>query len=240
MNFLLRGPSGWGKTHLSLLICNYLSPGSFDYCLGNELVFHDEVRVHFIDEVHLLEHPEVLYPKMDSGRYVIVVATNDVAVLPEALVNRCTEFVFQKYRPEELREITQDALKKKLPDELLDYLIESCGYNPRIILGLSNRLNIILSRRTDALKSLSLEEFKEFLLVNFGIKDGLDTMSSRYIEALASVGGTASLQTIALLTHIDQNTLKMYVEPILLYKQLLTISSKGRKLSDGKTKIQPN
>ena len=82
MNILMRGPSGWGKTRMSFMICNYLTGGNFEYCLGDKLLFTDTVRVHFIDEVHLLEHPETIYPKMDSNKYVIVIATNDVASLP--------------------------------------------------------------------------------------------------------------------------------------------------------------
>ena len=115
MNFLMRGPSGWGKTRMSFMICNYLTGGDFDYQLaGDNFYFNEETRVHFIDEIHLLQTPEVLYPKMDSGKYVILLATNDAALLTEALVNRCTQFNFQPYTLEELREITRINLKTRV------------------------------------------------------------------------------------------------------------------------------
>ncbi len=231
MNMLMRGPSGWGKTRMSFMICNYLTGGGFEYCLGDKLLFTDSIRVHFIDEVHLLEQPETLYPRMDSGKYVVVLATNDVALLPEALSNRCDQFIFDRYTIPELREICRMNFKVEVQNSFLDYLIDSGGYNPRVIKSLISRLNIILFRRPDLIKGINLEEFKYLLQQTFGIKDGMDVMCTRYIEALTSLGGTAALATIATYTHIDQNTLKFYVEPVLLYKNRITISSKGRRLS---------
>jgi Holliday junction resolvasome RuvABC ATP-dependent DNA helicase subunit len=230
MNILIRGPSGWGKTRMSFMICNYLTGGNFEYCLGDKVQFNDRMRVHFIDEIHLLQHPEMLYPKMDSGKFVIILATNDVATLTEALVNRCTEFIFDKYSVVELREIARTALNAKVPDAFLDYISECGGANPRIIKGLISRLNIVLTRSPSILSSLSLETFKSLLQDTFGIVDGMDVLCTRYIESLASLGGTASLETISTFIHVDKNTLKYYVEPILLYKQKIKITSKGRSI----------
>ena len=230
MNILMRGPSGWGKTRMSFMICNYLTGGSYQYCLGDSVVFDEKTRVHFIDEVHLLEHPETVYPYMDSGKYVIVLATNDVALLPEALSNRCTEFIFDRYTIEELREICKMSLKVDMQNSFLDYIIESGGYNPRIIKNLIGRLNIILFRRPEIIIGLNLEEFKYLLQITFGIKDGMDIMCSRYLDTLKSLGGTASINTISTYIHIDQNTIKFYVEPVLLYKNRIKITSKGRSL----------
>ena len=230
MNMLMRGPSGWGKTRKSYMVCNNLTGGDFEYCFGDKLVFTDSKRVHFIDEVHLLEHPEVLYPKMDSGKFVIVIATNDVALLPEALSNRCVEFIFDKYSKAELREIGGGFLLTPLPIEFLDYIIESGGGNPRMIKNLVGRLNIILTRRPNLVKNINLDQFKILLEELFGIVDGMDIMCNRYLDALSSLGGTASISTISTYIHIDQNTLKFYVEPVLLYKNKIKITSRGRSL----------
>jgi Holliday junction resolvasome RuvABC ATP-dependent DNA helicase subunit len=230
MNMLMRGPSGWGKTRMSFMICNYLTGGKFEYCLGDKLTFNDSVRVHFIDEVHLLTTPEVIYPKMDSGKYVIVLATNDVAPLPEALSNRCADFIFEQYSQEELRDISRGCLREYIPVEFLDYIIESGGANPRIVKGLISRLNIVLLRHPDVIKGIDLAGFKELLHQTFGIVDGMDVMCNRFIASLEALGGTAALATISAYVHIDQNTLKYYVEPILLYKNKIKITSKGRSL----------
>jgi Holliday junction resolvasome RuvABC ATP-dependent DNA helicase subunit len=229
-NFLMRGPSGWGKTRMSFMICNYLSGGDFDYCLADKISFNQNRRVHFIDEIHLIEHPETLYPFMDSGKYIIVLATNDVALLPEALSNRCDEFIFDRYSLPDLRSIAGMYLAKPLPTQFTDYIIESGGGNPRIIKQLIGRLNIILSRRPEAILGITLEQFRELLRSTFGIEDGMDILCNRYLNGLRSLGGTAALATLSTFIHVDQNTLKFYAEPVLLYKNRIKITSKGRSL----------
>lgn len=228
MNMLFRGPSGWGKTTISRMICNYLTGGHYEECLGSDFVFDDSIRVHFIDEVHLLTNPEVLYPKMDSGKYIIIIATNDAAILLEALVNRCTEFIFNEYPLHALREIGQSSSIAKLPTQFMDYIIESGGNNPRIIKSIINRLNIMVRQRPDALVSLDISGFKELLSSTFGIVDGMDIMCIRYMSMLKKVGCKASLQTLASMLHIDTGTITRYIEPILLHKGLIQITSKGR------------
>jgi Holliday junction resolvasome RuvABC ATP-dependent DNA helicase subunit len=231
-NFLLRGPSGWGKTRMSFMMCNYLTGGDFEYCLGDRPTFNEEKRVHFIDEIHLIEHAEILYPVMDSGKYVIVLATNDVALLPEALSNRCEyQFIFADYTLLEMRYMSRQWLQCNIPESHLDYVIESGASNPRIVKGIVSKLNIALIRRPNVLLGLTLDQFKDFLKETFGIRDGMDIMCNRYLDTLGTLGGTASIQTISANLHIDANTLRYYVEPILLYKNRIRISSKGRSLT---------
>jgi Holliday junction resolvasome RuvABC ATP-dependent DNA helicase subunit len=122
------------------------------------------------------------------------------------------------------------GLKTPLPDSFIDYIIESGGGNPRIIRNLISRLNIVLSRHPEIVENINLDMFKQLLHTTFGIVDGMDVMCLRVIEALKALGGTASLQTISTYVHIDQNTIRFYVEPILLYKNILRITNKGRSL----------
>src|SRR5512147_302442 len=91
-SILFRGPSGYGKTELAKKCCHFLVGDAYQYCLGSKLKFNRERWVHFIDEIHLLEKPEILYPVMDENKYVFVLATNFDSILPEALTNRCKNF----------------------------------------------------------------------------------------------------------------------------------------------------
>lgn len=227
---LLRGPSGWGKTTMAFGICNYLANGEFSFYLGNNFSLNKKHRVHFIDEVHLLQNPEILYPIIDSMEYVFVLATNDVAIVPEALVNRSMEFIFDQYSKEELRDICKTHVLGDLPVEFLDYIIDSSGGNPRIIKGLMKRINMFYLNSPQRIKGIDLNGFKKIMEDIFGIVDGLDVTCARYLEALQSVGGTASLQTLSTMLHIDKGSLQYHAEPILLYKNRIKITNKGRSL----------
>lgn len=230
ITLLFRGPSGYGKTKLAFTICNYLTGGDFSYCLGSNFTFDRNKWVHFIDEVHNLNPTEVIYPKIDENRYVILLATNDAMLLPEALVNRTTEFIFSEYSKEELAYMANETLQNQLRGDCVDYLIECAAKNPRILVkGLCARLNLISKTYPDIWR-MELGDFKNLVRDLFGIEDGLDVASRRYMEALRTLGGRASLETLSTLLHIDKNTLRYFVEPILLYKNLIQISSKGRIL----------
>jgi len=58
----------------------------------------------------------------------------------------------------------------------------------------------------------------------------LDTLCRKYLEVLEDVGGTASIFLLKSILHIDDNTLKREIEPVLLKKGLIKITSKGRSL----------
>lgn len=228
-NILLRGPSGWGKTRMAYLICNYLASRDFQFSIGNKEPFNKNLWVHLIDEVHLVKEPEYLYPLMDSGNYVFVLTTNDVEILPEALSNRCYEYIFAPYTVEELRIITQDALWSKMDTECLDLIIDSGGRNPRIIIKLVDRINLYQAERgiiPDRDKLVTV--LKAYL----GIINGLDIECQRYIEVLREAGGRAALDTLSVMLHINKDSIRYNIEPVLLQKRLIQITSKGRILLD--------
>ncbi len=234
-NILLQGPSGYGKTTLAMHILNYLSPsGVFDTCLGDSFKFNKSRWLHFIDEAHLLDHPEVLYPMMDSGKYVIILASNEVTPLPEALVNRCRRFVLEDYSKEDLYQIIRN-LGINLPAEYLDYIILSGGGNPRIIKNTCQRISLLLR------SGISFKSFSEFIAsldYYLGIADGLDVQCTKYLETLSSLGGKAGLDTIATVCHLDKGTIRQHVEPILIFRNKIQITSRGRILLKGNKTCQ--
>lgn len=230
MSFLLRAPSGWGKTRMGFMIANYLTGGEFEYIIADQLRLNFRARVIFIDEVHLLRNTEMLYPLIDAKKNVFLFATNEVAVLPEALTNRCVNLIFEDYKQNELRTICSTYLPVGLRTDFVDYIIQSSGSNPRIIKNNCFRINLLRDRDRHVFDNCSFDEFKGILSSIFGIKDGLDNLCNRYMEALKSLGGTASLHTISTAMHMDQGSVRFQIEPILLHKKLINIGSKGRSL----------
>ena len=230
-SILLCAASGQGKTHMARLICQYLADDDYQEELGNVTNFDPTYRVHFIDEAHTipLREFESFYPIMDSKQFVIVLASNEFATLPEPVINRCNNsgFVFTQYTLKELIDIVSQSTSINYSDKQLKYIIKSGGNNPRVILGLVRNLEIYF--RFSVFPN-RIGDFKRVLRDVFGIVDGIEPIAGSYIEALSSLGGTASISTLAGVLKIDADTLKARVEPLLLSNNLIRITSKGRTI----------
>lgn len=227
-NILIRGPSGYGKTTMAVAIAHYLAGKYFEFYLGDWTKFRFMKRVIFIDEVHTMSDFEILYPVMDEKSHVIIMATNKDGNLPEALVNRCYEFIFDEYSSEELLIIARESANFSTNDHNFMAIIEAANRNPRVIKSLVDRFSIYLSENPKL--SADTLDFNDILENIFSIKNGLDTLCRRYIEVLSDVGGNASLALMTNILHVDEGTLKNQIEPILLKKSLIKITSKGRSL----------
>lgn len=226
-NFLLRAASGQGKTRMAHKICRYISGKDYQFHLGNIDSFSIAYRVHFIDEAHTVKNFENLYPYLDSGQFVFVIATNEHTHLPEPVENRCYSLTFIEYSDAELAAIINTLALIVYPDKFLDYLIKSGGRNPRIILSLVKRLNIYFLNKE---VPQNVIEFKKLLKTLFGIVDGLDPIAASYLTILSNLGGVASVATISGIIRIDEQTLKTRIEPLLLANNLIRITKQGRKL----------
>ena len=228
-NFLIKGPSGFGKTRMAKAICDYLAGKHYQFFLGESSRFSFVKRVVFIDEIHTVANLERFYPVMDTKTHVFVFATNHDATLPEAFVNRCYEFVFDDYSDDELLLMVREYIKFPATDTQLMEIINAGNRNPRIILeSLCDRLVIYF--RENKISDTSAIDFRQLILDIFRIDDGLDTLCKRYIEVLKSLGGRASFNLIKTLLHTDEDSIKNNVEPILIRKKILEITSKGRSL----------
>ncbi len=228
-NFLLSGPSGYGKTTMAVEIATFLCDGKdFEVYWADWAKFEFRKRVIFIDEVHKVKDLENLYGIMDSKQHIMIFATNIEGNLPEAFRNRCYHFIFSEYNDDELILIAKYAAKFQASDESFLEIVNAGNRNPRIIGKLCEKLSAYFSDNP-TISSLSVN-FNELLKNVFDIEDGMDTLCRDYLKILEQVGGNASILLLKALLHVDENTLKYDVEPILLKKNLIKISSKGRSL----------
>lgn len=229
-NILIRGPSGYGKTTLAISMAKYLVGNSFQVFWSDWTEFNFIKRVIFIDEIHKMTDHEKLYGDMDSGKHVFIFATNQDGNLPEAFSNRCYEFIMGDYSTEELMLIAKDASSFQTTDKSLEEIVDAGNRNPRIIKSLCARLSTYFSINKESNPMES--NFKEILKEVFSIENGMDNLSRSYLEVLGDVGGTASITLLKNILHVDDNTLKRTIEPVLLRKGLIKITSKGRSLTN--------
>lgn len=223
---LITGPAGMGKTELMNLVSAQIwrvSNLPVYTAIGYIPKVPDDSAIIEIDEAHIIKEGfERLYPYIDGGKYVFLLATNLPGDLPYALYSRCWHFQLRDYTQDEARQIVRSVVN--LPDTHIDYIIECGAGNPRIMISLAERVKMMNMVTSNFYRWKS--EFDKV----FGYVDGIDTQSLNYINALKSAGGKASLQTLAAMLRLDEATIKNFIEPILLKRRIISIGSGGRKL----------
>lgn len=229
MHFLLRGKSGYGKTLLGLKICTYLSYDKYQYVFADNIIKpYQGFSSMFIDEIHLLENPEFLYKWLDEKEKTFIFATNEFADLKEPLVNRCTVFTFEDYLEEELLEIVKIYINdNNYTNEMLTLVYRACNSNPRKISNLCSRLRAIGNQ----IPITNIDELNYVIEKIIGIKDGLDPLCRKYLEIL-KILGKSSLENISRTAGISKAVIQSEIEPVLLYKGLISITSKGRSITN--------
>lgn len=232
LNFIFRAPSGYGKTTLVLLALNILGFGKSAIYIPEDgilnMPFQDQLRFHFIDEVHTLKNPEFLYPLMDCGEYTFFFASNESGELKEPLRNRCIPFLFSQYTLEEMEDVVRNNLEIKLENEMITLIADRCRGTPRVAKIICTRLssvfrNYLVPKNIDDLERI----LNELLYIR---EDGINQLDELYLQYLENIGGRASLHTLISGTRIDRTTILTEVEPHLLYLNRIRITSKGREL----------
>ena len=233
---LFTANSGLGKTDLGLRTVNVISKGDFVYSIADKIgekiqrVLSSNKRVIFIDEIHLLETPEIIYPTLDNHSKLLILATNQSFKLNEALRNRCINLIFMPYTQNELREITKVKLPEveNMSSDYLDIIVRAGENNPRRITNLCIRLQTIARNYGIPRDINSLNNILSEIL---NIRGGLNPEQQSYMEVLRRLR-TASLETLCSILHYDKTMVKFDIEPSLLYNQLIEISPKGRTLHE--------
>jgi Holliday junction resolvasome RuvABC ATP-dependent DNA helicase subunit len=230
-NILFRAPSGCGKTTLGLICAQYLGIKDFAYYIpdSNGLIeFRDNKWIQFIDEAHTLIQPEIIYPYMDSKKYVFLLASNESGELKEPLKNRCIQFIFHPYTNQDISLVVKDILGRyNLTDEIINEISSRCRNTPRIAKVVCERLIYIFN---SYLVPRNLEELNQILTGVMNIKEnGINEMDQIYLNYLYDVR-KSSLTNLIYATGIDRNTILTEIEPHLLHLRLIKITSKGREI----------
>jgi len=233
VNIIIRAPSGCGKTKLAIILANFISENHITYYIPDDdgrLDFEPTTRIIIIDEIHTLTQPEILYPFMDSGNHIFILCSNEFGELKEPLVNRCIDLNFEEYNTAEIAEIINHdflAMGIRLTNDVLREIASNCNGVPRIARQVTQRLSFIFNVRGIP---ETVEEVRDVLINILQIENGLNVFHRKYLDFLQKTE-RASLDLISFATRIDKKTIQKEIEPILLQRGLISITSRGRKLN---------
>lgn len=226
-NILLRGPSGYGKNHIAEVSVRYLKE-KYKYLIGDNIIeenFEGNTRIYILDEIHEMKDPEYIYPIMDSGQFILFLLTNEFDTLKEPLVNRCLVYNLMEYSEFEIAKIIKR--RTKFPFWYCELISSYCRGNPRVAILTSKRLEIILKYNGHP---YNRDELKNYIENFLNIKEGGFTQYDLlYLDFLNKIK-RASLDTISYSIMLPKDTIRKEIEPFLLKKGLIRITSKGRIL----------
>lgn len=228
-NISITAPSGWGKSHIANTMANYVG---LDYCRKyfGELIFDffmPEIRMHTLDEAHLIKSPEDLYPLMDSGKYIFIILTNEYEQLKEPFLNRTIQFQLEEYTDLDLAQLVSQQFKRKGVDfpYIFCISIANCSRgNPRVAKLIAKRLIYVYREKGFPENVDDLNKSLEIINVS---KGGFTELDRRYLNFLKSAE-RASINTICSSINIPKYTIEKDIEPFLIKKGLIQITPRGR------------
>jgi len=208
----------------------------------------------FIDEIHRLNKniEEVLYPAMESGvldiiigkgpsartiqldipPFTLIAATTKVAALSAPLRSRFSGGVFKLefYTETEIAKILRQSAAKlgiEIEDDAVNEIAKRSRYTPRTA-------NYFLKRARDYAEMKDTAIDQESVLEALGMI-GVDEIGLRQTDRdvlLAIIekfgGGPVGVKTIATATHEEIDSVESVIEPYLIQKGLLELTSRGR------------
>jgi len=238
INLLFSGYAGTGKTYSSKMIaCETQKP--FVYLTGSMgksriLEMLQSLKPNalvLIDEIHNLSEriAEIIYPAIEYGEIydgkrikidcVFIGTTTEPEKLPKPLLDRFMRIEFDEPEESLVKEI---LVKMNISKEVQDYL-------------LNYTTNIRVLKKLIAYMQMYGEVnekncVKVFRMMKINLYSGLSDEQEEYVEYLKKVE-KASLRNLSLVLRRSENYIKLDVEPELIKKGMILITSKGRELA---------
>lgn len=226
MNILIVGKSGYGKTTLALHIAKNAEL-SWELCYG----FNPRIRANIVivDEIHSYKGDfEVFYRLMDKRERTFIFTTTELGDLPEPFTNRCFIINIPEYKFSQLMKIAEFYNTIFTKSILKEIILRSRGV-PRIIKSLIEHLDLYFRHNRIP---VNIENAREGLNLLGFYEDGFTDYDYQYIKLLKD-NGALSLSSIHKMLGLPKDTIENYVEPFLLKKNIIKITTKGRILMNG-------
>jgi len=224
----------------------------------NILLSFSRPTVFFIDEIHRIPKPveELLYAPMDEqvirvmvGKnktariikfdlqpFTLIGATTKISFLSKPFLSRFSiKISFNYYGEEEIGKIIKEELAQQgldISDEALREIAKRSRGTPREALQICRR--VVEYAALNHLETLDVGAIIDlFNLLNID-EYGLSPLDKDYLRTLAETfkGGPSGIRVLASALGMDVETLEGVVEPYLMMLGFVTVTSRGRKLTD--------
>jgi len=238
INLLFSGFAGTGKTYSSKMIaCETQKP--FVYLTGSMgksriidmLLNLKPNALVLIDEIHNMTEriAEIIYPAIEYGEIYLdgerklvdccfIGTTTEPEKLPKPLLDRFMRIEFEE--PNELL-INKILEKRGISKKVREYLLRHTT-NIRVL----NKLIDYIQLYGQINESNCLRVFK---LMKINAVSGMSNEQEKYIDYLKKVG-KSGLRNIGLVLRRSENYIKMDIEPELIKRGIISITSRGREL----------
>lgn len=216
---LILGEPGVGKTHLARWIASKRGQ-VFEELLAPaypEDLPHTGIVL--LDEVHRQNHPERLFPVMESATVTILGATTRPEKLEPAFASRFfLKLYLTRYSDEAMAEMAKYLLPGAADDVVAIFASASAG-NPRQL----ERIAAVADRvgMNDAETVLSTVQITA---------DGLTDIHLRMLRTLKKGNRPMGLSTLAVMMYIDEDTVKQH-ERLLVEFDLIELRPNGRLIT---------
>lgn len=246
-NTFISAPAGCGKTVFSNILANMLGK-KFVVCTGGEIkseqqlvdkIVECEGGILFLDEAHRISNKigTFLLPILEeykiSGKkikpFTMICSTTHKGNLSENLSALLQRFPLtlelENYTNEELTQIFKQFKNKQYSEEIveeniLQNIAENCRFTPRIGLSLLREY-------------IYIRDFEQVKKNNNIIKDGLTTNDIKILKYVNENGG-AGKSVLAKFMRVEPKTYEFEYEPFLMYKELITVTSRRKITEKGK------
>jgi len=255
---IFSGPPGLGKTTLANALANELgvelkvvNGATFrsPKVVIPYLMKIKEREILFIDEIHRMTKitEEFLYPvmedyklnvvmgqdkivSMDLPEFTIIGATTEIGTLSPPLRDRFKlNFTLELYSSNALRKLIKQNAQRigvKLQDIVVACIARASRGTPRIANSLLEWVRDYAI--SENLRIVNMEQLKEALAIRQIDMDGYTENDRKYLNFLKQQKNPIGLNTIASSLNIETETVRDVIEPFLLRRGLIMITSRGR------------